>query len=94
MAVFNQGVEALAQALLDQEFRAVDEFDSFVTFVREGDPLKSHVGQDGSFAGLKRDDEIVAEGAGSDDLYRVLVTKTPVIRSRSLRHARRRLRTA
>jgi hypothetical protein len=41
MADLNKGIEALAQALLAQEFRAIDEFDSFVTFEREGDPAEN-----------------------------------------------------
>jgi hypothetical protein len=44
MSVHDKGLEVLSQALLDQEFRAVDEFDSFVTFERTGDPLKSMSG--------------------------------------------------
>jgi hypothetical protein len=44
MEALDKGIEALAQALLDQEFRAINEFDSFVTFEREGDSLKIHVG--------------------------------------------------
>jgi hypothetical protein len=89
MASLNKGAEALAQALLDQEFRAIDEFDSFVTFERSGDPLKIHVGPDGSFAAFNGDDEIVAEGEGPDDLFRILVTKAPIIPSCSRRHLRR-----
>jgi len=90
MPVLHKGIEALAHALLDQEVRAVDEFGSFVTFGRAGDPLKIHVGPDGSFAAFKGDDELVAEGENPDDLYRVLVSKTVISRSRSVGHARRR----
>jgi hypothetical protein len=89
MDVLDKGIEALAQALLDQEFRATDEFDSFVTFERESDPLKIQVGPDGSFAAFNSDDELVAEGEGPEDLYRILVTKTPIATSRSSRPARR-----
>jgi len=52
--------------------------------------LKIHVGPDGSFAAFKGDDELVAEGENPDDLYRVLVSKTVISRSRSVGHARRR----
>jgi hypothetical protein len=38
-----------------------------------GDPLKIHVEPDGSFAAFNGDDELVAEGENSDDLYRVLI---------------------
>ena len=83
MTGLNKGIEALAQALLDQEFRAMDEFDSFVTFERADDPLKIHAAPDGSFAAFNGDDELVAEGEGPEDLYRILVTKTPITPSRS-----------
>jgi len=87
MTGLNKGIEALAQALLDQELRAADEFDSFVTFERPDDPLKIHAAPDGSFAAFNGDDEPVAEGEGPEDLYRILVTKTPIAPSRS--HVRR-----
>ena len=89
MEVLDKGIEALVEALLAHEFCASDEFDSFVTFEREGDPLKIQVGPDGSFAAFNGDDELVAEGEGPEDLYRVLVTKTPIAPTRSLRPARR-----
>lgn len=89
MPVLDKGIEALAQALLDQEFCAADEFDLFVTFEREGDPLKIQVGPDGSFAAFNGDDELIAEGEGAEDLYRILVSKTPA----SLPRSPRRLRT-
>jgi hypothetical protein len=90
MPVLDKGIEVLSQALLNQEFRAVDEFGSFVTFEREGDPLKIHVGPDGSFAAFNGDDELVAEGENPDDLYRVLVSKAVISRSRPPEHSRRR----
>jgi hypothetical protein len=90
MSVHDKGIEVLSQALLDQEFRAVDEFDSFVTFERTGDPLKIHVGPDGSFAAFNGDDELVAEGENPDDLYRVLVSKTVISRPRPPEHSPRR----
>jgi hypothetical protein len=83
MPVLDKGIEVVSQALLNQEFRAVDEFGSFVTFEREGDPLKIHVGPDGSFAAFNGEDELVAEGENPDDLYRVLVSKAVISRSRS-----------
>ncbi len=76
MAVLDKGLEALEQALRDQGFVAIDEFDSFLTFERAGDPLKIHVGPDGSFAAFDGNDEIVAEGDGPEDIYRLLVVKT------------------
>ena len=82
MSVLDRGIETLVQALLDQEFRAVDEFDAFVTFERPDDPLKIHVGPDGSFSVFNGDDELIAEGESADDLYRVLVSKTVISRSR------------
>ena len=75
MAVLDKGLSALSQALTDQGFRAVDEFDVFVTFARDGDPLKIHVGPDGSFAAFTSDDELITEGEGPEDLYRMLVAK-------------------
>jgi hypothetical protein len=89
MAVLDKGLEALAQALLDQEFTAVDEFDSFVTFERTDDPLKIHVAPDGSFAAFNCDDELIAEDEGREDLYRLLVAKTVVGPTRSPRQSRR-----
>jgi hypothetical protein len=76
MEVLDKGIDALSQALLEQGFRAVDEFDLFVTFAREDDPLKIHVGPDGSFAAFDSDDELVTEGEGAEDLYRALMAKT------------------
>jgi len=90
MSVHDKGIEVLSQALLDVDFRAVDEFDSFVTFERPDDPLKIHVGPDGSFAAFNGDDELIAEGENPDDLYRVLVSKTVISRSRASEHPRRR----
>jgi hypothetical protein len=91
MPVLDKGIEVLAQALGDQGFRAVDEFDTFVTFEREGDPLKIQVGPDGCFAAFNGDDELVAEGEGAADLYRILVAKTVINRSRSPRRCREQL---
>jgi hypothetical protein len=91
MPVLDTGIEALAQTLRSKEFRAVDEFDSFVTFEREGDSLKIQVGPDGSFAAFNGDDELVAEGEGAEDLYRILIAKTVINRSRSPRRRREQL---
>ena len=81
MPVIDKGIEALSQALLDQEFRPVDEFDSFVTFEREGDFFKIQAGSDGAFAVFGDDDELITEGEGAEDLYRVLVSKLGPTRS-------------
>ena len=85
----DSGYETLVEALLSQNFCADDKFGLFVTYVRENDPMKVHVGPDGSFAAFNGDDEIVAEGEGPDDLYRILVTKAPIVPSCSPRHVRR-----
>jgi len=76
MQVLDKGLSALSQALLDQGFRAVDEFDLFVTFTRDNDPLKIHVSPNGSFAVFDSADELLTEGEGAEDLYRVLTTRT------------------
>ena len=75
------GLDTLAEALQQQGFRAVDEFGVFVTYERTDDPLKVHVGPDASFAAFNSDDELVAEGKGTRDLYAMLVSR-PVIASR------------
>jgi hypothetical protein len=75
MKVLDKGLEVLSQALLQQGFRAIDEFDVFVTFAREGEALKIHIGPDGSFAAFDSDDVLVTEGEGPDELYRMLVTR-------------------
>jgi hypothetical protein len=71
----DKGIAALTQALLEQGFRPVDQFDLFVTFMRDDDPVKIHVGPDGSFAAFDSDDELLTEGEGAEDLYRALVAK-------------------
>ena len=73
MEVLDKGISALSQALLEEGFRAVDEFDLFVTFARDNDPLKVHVGPDGSFAAFDVTDQLITEGEGAEDLYRLLV---------------------
>ena len=84
MPVIDKGIEALSQALLDQEFRPVDQFDSFVTFEREDDIYKIQVGPDGAFAVFGDDDELITEGEGAEDLYRVLVSRLGPTSSRHL----------
>ena len=76
MAVHNIGLETLADALLEQGFSPTGEFGLFVTYKRPNDPLKLHIGPDGSFAAFDGDDEVVAEGKGAPDLYAILVDKT------------------
>ena len=83
MAVHKIGLETLAEALLEQGFRPTDEFGLFVTYERANDPLKLHIGPDGSFAAFDGADEVVAEGKGAHDLYTILVDKTAPAR----RHA-------
>lgn len=83
MAGLSNGIDALAQALFEQEFRTVDEFDSFVTFARANDAVKIHAAPDGSFAAFDGDDELIAEGEGPEDLYRILVAQTPAAPPRS-----------
>jgi hypothetical protein len=79
-------MSALREALLDQGFRAVDEFDLFVTFARDDDPLKIHVAPDGAFAAFDDADELITEGEGAEDLYRALVARAaPVRRSKPQR---------
>ena len=75
MAVLDRGSSALLQALLEQGFRAVDDFDLFVS-------------PDGSFAVFDGDDEFITEGEGAEDLYRILVTKTEPISQRRRPHRR------
>src|SRR5579859_4409629 len=78
MSVPDPSAITLAELLLDQGFRAIDEFDSFMTYQRSDDALTLHVGPDGSFTALDGSDEIIAEGQGAQDLYGVLVSKTVV----------------
>ena len=84
MEVLDKGIGALSEALLAQGFRAVDEFDLFVTFARDDDPLKIHVGPDGSFAVFDDRDQLLTEGDGAEDLYRML-SKKAVLVGHSLR---------
>ena len=76
MAVHSSGLETLAEALLQQGFSATDELGLSVIYQRPDDSLKVHLGLDGSFTALDGDDEVIAEGTGTEDLYAVLVRKT------------------
>jgi hypothetical protein len=88
MALLDKGIEALREALSQQGFRAVSEFDSSVTYERSDDHLKVHVSPDGSFAAFNGDDELVAEGEGPADLYGILVQRTNVSITPRLRNRR------
>lgn len=72
MAVDNIGLETFAEALIEQGFSRTDEFGLFVTYERANDPLKIHIGPDGSFAAFDGNDEVVTEGTGAHDLYSIL----------------------
>jgi hypothetical protein len=74
----DRGYETLIEALLDQKFCAADKFGLFVTYERDNDPLKVHVGPDGSFAAFDGNDEIIMEGKGAQDLFDILVAKTVI----------------
>jgi hypothetical protein len=89
MEVLDKGREALSDALWENEFRAIDEFDAFVTYARAGDPLKIHVGPDGSFAAFDGDNQLLTEGEGPGDLYRLLVTKPPQANQRRRQYSHR-----
>jgi hypothetical protein len=56
-----------------------------MTYQRADDSLKVHLGSDGTFTAFDWNDEVIAEGRGTKDLYAVLVTKT-VISGRVPRH--------
>ena len=90
MEVLDKGFSALSQALLESGFREVDEFDGFVTFARDGDPLKIQVGPDGSFAVFDITDKCITEGEGAEDLYRVLVAKPAPVQQPLQKQQRRR----
>ena len=76
MAVQSIGLETLAEALLQQGFYAADELGFSLIYQRANDSLKVHLGLDGSFTALDGNDEVIAEGTGTEDLYAILVTKT------------------
>jgi len=71
------GHAELSDVLVELGFNKASEFGQFVTYERADDPLKLHVGPDGSFSAFNGDDEVVAEGKGAHDLYAILVSRTP-----------------
>ena len=89
MAVHSSGPETLAEALLQQGFYAADEFGLSIVYQRANDSLKVHLGLDGSFTALDGNDEVIAEGTGTEDLYAILVTKTVVAVTPGRRSRRR-----
>ena len=79
MADQSNMLEVLAEALLQQGFCAADELGFSVIYQRPDDSLKVHLGSDGSFTALDGNDEVIAEGTGTEDLYAVLVSKKNVV---------------
>jgi hypothetical protein len=75
METLGKGFGVLSRALRWNGFHKAGELGIFVTFVRDGDLLKIHVGPDGSFSAFNTADECITEGKGFEDLYRVLVAK-------------------
>jgi hypothetical protein len=73
MANWSSSREALEEELIDLGFSSTDEFGVFVTYQRPRNSLKVHVAPDGMFAASDRDDEILGEGAGAEDLRAVLM---------------------
>ena len=69
----------LAQILSEQGFRAIDEFDLFVTFARDGDPVKIHVAPNESFAAFNDKDELITEGLGVEDFYRAFIDPVELV---------------
>ena len=79
MDVLDKGYSAVIQALLKNGFHEIDGFDLFATFARDGDPVRIHLGSDGSFAAFDGSNEFVTEGKGPDELYRAIIVKaTPM----------------
>jgi hypothetical protein len=96
MEALNKGFGVLSRALRRNGFHKADAFGAFVTFVRDGDLLKLHVGPDGSFSAFNVVDACITEGKGIEDLYRALVAKAacPTLRLVAGRcGARRRARS-
>lgn len=75
MAVQNTDPQTIAETLRDRGFFPTEDCGFFTTYERETDSLKIHVGLDGSFAAFDRDDELVAEGRGMQDLGAAVVSK-------------------
>ena len=78
MAAHDNGLETLAEALLQQGFSAVDEFGLSVTYQRADESLKIHLGPDGSFTAFDGNDEVIAEGNSAHALYEILVVKSVI----------------
>ena len=89
MADQSNMLEVLAEALLQQGFCAADELGFSVIYQRPDDSLKVHLGGDGSFTALDGNDEVIAEGTGTEDLYAVLVSKTVLATKPGRRRKRR-----
>jgi hypothetical protein len=68
-------IETLTEALFQQGFSKIDEFGLYMTYEREGDAIKLHVGFDGSFAAFDSFDELITEGVGMQDFNAMLVSK-------------------
>jgi hypothetical protein len=75
METLDKGFGVLSRLLRRNGFYKADDFGTFVTFVRDGDLLKIHIGSDGSFSAFNFADECITEGKRFEDLYRVLVAK-------------------
>ena len=78
MALHDTALEIFAEALLQQGFSADDELGCSVTYRRDDDPLKIHLGPDGSFTALDGNDEVIGEGRSIHELYAILVVKQAV----------------
>jgi hypothetical protein len=74
MKTLDKGFSVLS-VLRRNGFHKAYEFGACVTFVRDGDLLKIHVGPDGSFSVFNIADECITEGKGIEDLNRALVAK-------------------
>jgi hypothetical protein len=68
-------IETLTEALFQQGFSKTDEFGLYMTYERDDDAMKVHVGFDGSFAAFDSFDELITEGVGMQDFYAMLVSK-------------------
>ena len=76
MKVNNDDIgKALKTMLLLSGFAEINTFGEFITYQRAGDPLKVHVGPDGSFTALDGEETVICEGIGGQDLFMVLVER-------------------
>jgi lipoprotein signal peptidase len=75
MEAADKGFSVLSRVLRQNGFHGADEFGAFVTFVREDDLLKIHIGPDESFSAFNIADECIAEGKGLEALYSLLLAK-------------------